>query len=352
VGAPPTQIRSQRQMMLKQYELSNHLGNVLATITDYKLGQDVNSDDIADAYLPQMVNYTDYYPFGSPMPGRVFSGGDYRYGFNGQEKDDEIKGSGNSYAFEYRIHDPRLGRFLSVDPLESEYPWNSPYAFAENRPIDGRDLEGREWENFMSKFKNPGELAVKLPNEQTAQRQHYSVTVQGSKKSFADLKTDFKSAPQNFLTNSKATFHAPVDGEGKPSQFKVGSYIKIDIQGPSNDGYVMVKALEEKDGVITATFATMEGHMEKGLITFSITDKGKEGVEFQINSTSEVDQGTAKALAEGFSRDQQKKSWDEVLTNFVKTTGGKESSRSTEVGKEDLEMGGGDFGGGGAGGEW
>ncbi|MCS6955592.1 MAG: hypothetical protein NZM44_04485, partial [Candidatus Calescibacterium sp.] len=89
-----------------------------------------------------------------------------------------------------------------------------------------------------------------------------------------------------------------------------------------------------------------------GLITFSITDKGKEGIEFQINSISDVDQGIAKALAEGFSRDQQKKSWDEVLTNFVKRTGGKESSRSTEVGKEDLEIGGGSSGGGGASGQW
>ena len=35
------------------------------------------------------------------------------------------------------MDDPRLGRFWSVDPLASKYPWNSPYAFAENRVIDG-----------------------------------------------------------------------------------------------------------------------------------------------------------------------------------------------------------------------
>jgi RHS repeat-associated protein len=68
----------------------------------------------------------------------------YRFGFNGMEKDDEVSGKGNSYAFEYRIHDPRLGRFLSVDPLSGEYPWNSSYAFAENHVIEAKDLEGRE----------------------------------------------------------------------------------------------------------------------------------------------------------------------------------------------------------------
>ncbi|HTN46376.1 MAG TPA: RHS repeat-associated core domain-containing protein [Flavipsychrobacter sp.] len=69
----------------------------------------------------------------------------YRFGFNGQEKDNEIKGLGNSLDFSFRIHDTRLGRFLSIDPLAKQYPWNSTYAFAENRPIDGLDLEGLEY---------------------------------------------------------------------------------------------------------------------------------------------------------------------------------------------------------------
>ena len=69
----------------------------------------------------------------------------HRYGFQGQEKDDEIKGSGNSLNYKYRMHDPRLGRFFAVDPLFREYPWNSPYAFSENRVIDGVELEGLEY---------------------------------------------------------------------------------------------------------------------------------------------------------------------------------------------------------------
>jgi RHS repeat-associated protein len=65
--------------------------------------------------------------------------------FQGQEHDDEINGSvGTSYAFEYRMHDPRVGRFLSIDPLAAKYPWNSPYAFAENKVIQFIELEGLE----------------------------------------------------------------------------------------------------------------------------------------------------------------------------------------------------------------
>jgi RHS repeat-associated protein len=89
----------------------------------------------------------DYYPFGMHMPGRSFVSGDgHRYGFQGQEKDDEVKGEGNSVNFKYRMHDSRLGRFFSVDPLTKDYPWNSPYAFSENTLINGVDLEGLEFE--------------------------------------------------------------------------------------------------------------------------------------------------------------------------------------------------------------
>jgi RHS repeat-associated protein len=72
-------------------------------------------------------------------------GDGYRYGFQGQEMDDEVKGKGNSVNYKYRMHDPRIGRFFAVDPLASSYPHNSPYAFSENRLLDGVELEGLEF---------------------------------------------------------------------------------------------------------------------------------------------------------------------------------------------------------------
>jgi RHS repeat-associated protein len=83
-------------------------------------------------------------PFGMLMTERSFSSESYRYGFNGQEKDDEIKGSGNSINYLARIYDTRLGKFLSVDPLTRSYPELSPYQFASNTPIWAIDLDGLE----------------------------------------------------------------------------------------------------------------------------------------------------------------------------------------------------------------
>jgi|TARA_B110000483_G_scaffold243062_1_gene331132 RHS repeat-associated protein len=274
-------------------------------------------------------NITYSYPFGSLKASRNASTSSYRFGFQGQEVDNEVKGDGNSVNYKYRIHDPRLGRFLSVDPLESEYPWNSPYAFSENRVIDGVDLEGREWENFRTNWMSPGKLEIKLPNEETAQRQVYSVVVKNPTKSFSDFKSDFKSAPQNILTNSKAEFNAPVDGEGKPSQFKVGSNIKIDITGPSNNSYVRVKTIEEsKDGTLSATFVTLQGHVEKGIIKFTLSQDAEGNTKFQIDSQSEVDFGMVK---DSYARSKQMESWKEVLNNVVKETGGEEVSREAKV---------------------
>jgi len=66
----------------------------------------------------------------------------YRYGFQGQEKDDEVKGEGNSYNYKYRMHDPRIGRFFATDPMEAIYNWYSPYAFSGNKVIDAIEMEG------------------------------------------------------------------------------------------------------------------------------------------------------------------------------------------------------------------
>ena len=123
----------------------NHLGNVLNVVTDRKLPVADANDNTKIAYFTaDVVSFADYLPFGQIMPNRHASDNTYRYGFQGQERDDELKGDGNSVNFEFRMHDPRLGRFFAVDPLANRFPHNSPYAFSENRLLDAIELEGRE----------------------------------------------------------------------------------------------------------------------------------------------------------------------------------------------------------------
>jgi RHS repeat-associated protein len=76
------------------------------------------------------------------MPGRSTNTDKYRYGYNGMEKDKELKGEGNSYTTEFRQYDPRLGRWLSLDPLMAQFPWMSPYVAFDNNPILLTDPSG------------------------------------------------------------------------------------------------------------------------------------------------------------------------------------------------------------------
>ena len=78
------------------------------------------------------------------MPGRKHAAGSgYRYGFNGKEDDIDINIGDQDCGM--RIYDVRLCRFLSLDPLAAEYPMLTLYQFASNRPVDGIDIDGREW---------------------------------------------------------------------------------------------------------------------------------------------------------------------------------------------------------------
>ena len=87
---------------------------------------------------------SDYSPFGVLLPERSVNTGDFRYGFQAQEHDDEVKGEGNSVNFNYRMHDPSVGRFFALDPLAAKYPYNGSYNFTENRVINMVELEGKE----------------------------------------------------------------------------------------------------------------------------------------------------------------------------------------------------------------
>ncbi|HPQ22500.1 MAG TPA: hypothetical protein PK147_11640, partial [Saprospiraceae bacterium] len=91
----------------RRYELTNHLGNVLSVITDNKISESGhnNGEELLSLYRPEVVSYSEYYPFGWQMPSRTGSIGSYRYGFNGKEKDDEVKGDGVQYDYGFRIYD-------------------------------------------------------------------------------------------------------------------------------------------------------------------------------------------------------------------------------------------------------
>ena len=120
------------------YEFSNHLGNVLVTLTDNKVPQTDGT------YESVVLSASDYYPFGMAMAERTYSNSEYRYGFNGKENDTDFGNDQLIQDYGFRLYAPSVVRFFSVDPLSPSYPWYTPYQFAGNKPIWCTDLDGLE----------------------------------------------------------------------------------------------------------------------------------------------------------------------------------------------------------------
>ncbi|KAA9324911.1 DNRLRE domain-containing protein [Adhaeribacter soli] len=116
------------------FELTDHLSNVRAVVSGEKT-------PAGDATI---LSLTDYYPFGSPMPGRSFNPGQYKYGFNGIESEDNLYGEDNFYNTDNRMYDSRIGRWFSQDRVINADL--SPYAGIENSPIAFKDSDGNDAE--------------------------------------------------------------------------------------------------------------------------------------------------------------------------------------------------------------
>jgi len=96
--------------------------------------------DISDQYFTALKVVKE-----TSRSGENTRAGGYRFGFNGQEKLDEITGvTGSHLSFKYRIYDSRIAKFLSIDPLFKDYPHWTPYQFAGLTPIWAKELEGLE----------------------------------------------------------------------------------------------------------------------------------------------------------------------------------------------------------------
>ena len=63
--------------------------------------------------------------------------------FNGKELNEDLDVDWYEYGFRNNF-DPQLGRFHSVDPLASDYPYYTPYQFAGNQVPNAIDVDGLE----------------------------------------------------------------------------------------------------------------------------------------------------------------------------------------------------------------
>ncbi len=153
-----------------EYFLTDHLGNIRLCFRD-------------SAGLATVTQLTHYYPFGMEMHGltRQREAMNNPYLFNGKELHEEH--GVMWYDYRYRFYDPQIARFHSIDRLADKYPYKTPYDYAENRPVDGFDLDGLEWTPAaMSGAYHPVEAANSIkhmkvdPESQALGRKMFTAT--------------------------------------------------------------------------------------------------------------------------------------------------------------------------------
>jgi hypothetical protein len=121
---------------------------VLVTLSDRHYGVSLNGDSV-DHYNPVVLDANDYYLFGSLQPGRTYDAAStYRYGLNGQERDDEVAGPGNIYGAQYWEYDSRTGRRWNLDPKPALGV--SEYAAFVNSPLSISDPFGDTVKTFST----------------------------------------------------------------------------------------------------------------------------------------------------------------------------------------------------------
>ncbi|AXT51731.1 hypothetical protein D1818_13090 [Aquimarina sp. BL5] len=196
----------------------------------------------SSTFIPDVLAFNDYYPFGMLLPNRHENSAEYRYGFQGQEADNEVKGEGNSVNYKYRMHDPRVGRFFAVDPLTAKYPHYTPYSFSGNKVIHAVELEGLE-----EALINRGTSSIRNEGDTSCDNVYHCGTFNedGSAK-FKEGWYTYNDYGKVTNTNRKVT-HSYSNKDGSFTQFSMSALaLRVTTQGAKN------AAIAEVDGPFIA----------------------------------------------------------------------------------------------------
>jgi RHS repeat-associated protein len=266
----------------KQYELSNHLGNVLAVVSDKKLR------DPKGNWTAQVLTAQDYYPFGMTMGGtngRYYTAGEkYRYSFNGKEDDTES----GIQDYGMRMYDKSLGRFLSVDPITGQYPFYTPYQFASNTPISAVDVDGLESDIQFNVNEMLGRPMENNPMLNACHNENIRSNINITQRIYQEPIGGGRKTPINHVVT---TYSIPIPKTGQ-TVVHVRSDADIDYDG-GKFSYTIddqpINKIKPRDVIRNLAVSDREGFFPNGFV--------KSGTSFRDNQGKAIDAGTVSYIA-------------------------------------------------------
>ena len=245
----------------------------------------------------------------------------------------------------FRLYNPAIAKFLSVDPLAPEYPWYTPYQFAGNMPIRYIDLDGlepadpqtnaanssSEWRNSMNERASSLEPSIINEGLGITENQFFTLNGETTKEDFDRLKFQYARDPSILNNNALATYYPLGENFETGQNLEVGDNMYIDITGPLN-GYVRFTSVFVGDNSFSIEGQTlqgswlnpyyMDGHPDNGTIRFTGTfDQETSTANIQIWNTTKAGSyptylgGPANANLNA-GRLAQKAQWRTVINNI------------------------------------
>jgi hypothetical protein len=229
------------------------------------------------------------------MPDRNGGNNEYRYGYGGHEKDDEVSGQGNHLAFGDYGYNPRLGRRFNIDPMIGSFPWMSPYATFNNNPIYFADPTGLAPEGASKK----DEPASSDENSLTSTSQTKVSDGPGPRVldlglftlTYSKRKYGGRKGTGNSLFGFRIDFKFRIGRETKPvvktETFKINKYDPGASQGYPNTGNYppnTIGTATNKSGVSLSTISNPS--IEKAEFKTHVNDNGGDSrYKFDIGTT-------------------------------------------------------------------
>lgn len=249
----------------------DHLGNIRLSYADDNNNGSVNSSEIREE--------NNYYPFGLKHKGYNSNvsannnGVADNWKFQGQEFTEDL--GLNTYEWKYRVSDPAIGRFWQIDPLAEDYVYNGTYNFAENRVIDGNELEGLEWVDAKgNKVYDPN--VVNEDGTRGAYTESATTTDRNIGKQLLLTKTGTEQF--NKLVNSDVPIQVIFDTENAPV---------------SKEG-VPIGGKTDRKGVQTGEDA--EGNIVAGILSSAVIRLFSKNIDAQEKAVNDDDSSTGANL--------------------------------------------------------
>src|SRR5690554_1331318 len=249
------------------YIYKDHLGNNRLVYAD------LDGNGVIDP-ATEIIEENNYYPFGLKHKGynelSTENPAGHKYKYQEQERNEEL--GLNWDSFKWRNYMPDIGRFFNPDPLSEQYSYQSHYNFSENRVIDGRELEGLEWESIHNEDGSTTlQLTIQLYNEASLNEKQLNKFKENITQSFTEtygkhgysaslIINDVAEPSGEMLVNLIDNKDVKINEKDGTITYKGGNATSFNTQKNSFDVSVKVNGKMVSKDLYTRTFNHEAGH--------------------------------------------------------------------------------------------